>query len=42
MLRRLEGKYSFNREINDFRIKRERILLPTKTISPTMNLWSNT
>ncbi|HDX7679035.1 TPA: restriction endonuclease subunit S, partial [Staphylococcus aureus] len=34
MLRRLEGKYSFNREINDFRIKRERILLPTKNNQP--------
>lgn len=34
MLRRLEGKYSFNREINDFRIKRERILLPTKNNRP--------
>ena len=41
MLRRLEGKYSFNREINDFRIK-ENAYYPTKTISPTMNLWSNT
>lgn len=34
MLCRLEGKYSFNREINDFRIKRERILLPTKNNQP--------
>ncbi|GJF64025.1 hypothetical protein SA19133_03660 [Staphylococcus argenteus] len=34
MLRRLEGKYSFNREINDFRIKQERILLPTKNNQP--------
>ena len=27
-INRLSDKYSFNREINDFRIKRERILLP--------------
>ena len=28
ILARLEGKYSFNREINDTRIKREKLLLP--------------
>lgn len=29
VIKRLEEKYSFNREINDVRIKREKILLPT-------------
>ena len=28
VVKRLEEKYSFNREINDFRIKREKIILP--------------
>lgn len=28
ILERLEEKYSFNREINDIRIKREKLLLP--------------
>lgn len=28
MIQRLSEKYSFNREINDDRIKREKILLP--------------
>lgn len=30
VIKRLEEKYSFNREINDVRIKREKILLPVK------------
>ena len=30
MLNRLSEKYNFNREINDNRIKSERILLPVK------------
>lgn len=34
MFNRLESKYSFNREINDFRIKREKILFPTKNNRP--------
>ncbi|MEB7365389.1 restriction endonuclease subunit S [Staphylococcus borealis] len=34
MMSRFSEKYSFNREINDFRIKRERILLPTKNNKP--------
>ena len=34
MLNRLESKYSFNREISDFRIKREKILFPTKNNQP--------
>ncbi|MHA6808092.1 restriction endonuclease subunit S [Staphylococcus capitis subsp. urealyticus] len=34
MFNRLESKYSFNREINDFRIKREKILFPTKSNQP--------
>lgn len=34
MFNRLESKYSFNREINDFRIKREKILFPTKNNQP--------
>lgn len=34
MLNRLENKYSFNREISDFRIKREKILFPTKNNQP--------
>ncbi|MDO5018198.1 MAG: restriction endonuclease subunit S, partial [Lagierella massiliensis] len=29
IIKRLEDKYSFNREINDKRIKREKIILPT-------------
>lgn len=28
---RVSGKYSFNREINDFRIKKEKVLLPITT-----------
>lgn len=28
MVSRLQGKYSFNREINDLRINREKVLLP--------------
>ena len=31
ILGRLKEKYSFNREINDARIKREKILLPIDT-----------
>ncbi|EKU50356.1 restriction endonuclease subunit S [Staphylococcus massiliensis] len=34
MLNRLSDKYSFNREINDFRIKRESVLLPNKNNQP--------
>lgn len=34
MMSRLSEKYSFNREINDFRIKRESVLLPTKNNQP--------
>lgn len=30
LINRLSEKYSFNREINDERIKREKILLPVK------------
>lgn len=33
-LRSLETKYSFNREINDRRIKREKIMLPAKDGKP--------
>lgn len=49
VIKRLEEKYSFNREINDVRIKREKILLPVKMsvggggvrrlIHPIGNLW---
>lgn len=31
MLNRLSGKYNFNREINDIRIKREKIFLPVNS-----------
>ncbi|MDS0981524.1 restriction endonuclease subunit S [Staphylococcus hominis] len=34
MLNQLKDKYSFNREISDFRIKREKILLPTLNDKP--------
>lgn len=34
MMSRFSEKYSFNREINDFRIKRESVLLPTKNNRP--------
>jgi len=33
-LKNLENKYSFNREINDKRIRREKITLPTKDDMP--------
>lgn len=34
MIKRIGNKYSFNREINDFRIKREQIILPTLNDQP--------
>ncbi|WP_275127403.1 restriction endonuclease subunit S [Staphylococcus haemolyticus] len=34
MIKRIGNKYSFNREINDFRIKREQIILPTLNNQP--------
>lgn len=34
IVKRLENKYSFNREISDKRAKRERIILPTKDDKP--------
>ena len=31
MLKRLQEKYSFNREINDFRIRNEKLMLPVNS-----------
>lgn len=43
MVSRLSEKYSFNREINDIRIKREKsCYLLTHKVIPITNIWSNT
>ena len=34
MVSRLQGKYSFNREINDLRINHEKVLLPVDDGQP--------